>query len=104
MLPVVTGIVLCSVDKEYAGSANSLSKLIYNIFGRFIGPILYSFFKSSIPNKSSKVPMCMLLNVSVIGFMASLFILKCNKSNYDALREEIELESKIGEKEGKIEK
>ena len=36
LLPVANGIILVSVDKKYAGSANSVSTLIYNILGRLI--------------------------------------------------------------------
>ena len=45
------GIPLVSVDKQYGGSASSLSILIYNFFGRLPGPNLYAFYRSLIIDK-----------------------------------------------------
>ena len=54
LLPVVHGIILVSVDKEYTGSASSVSTLLYNILGRLPGPNLYAFYKSLFNDKHSR--------------------------------------------------
>ena len=82
LLPVASGIVLVSVDKKYAGSASSISTLIYNIFGRLPGPNLYAFFKSQITDKNSRIPFWLLLNMAVPGFLAVLICVKFQKDKY----------------------
>ena len=80
---------LVSVDKQYTGAASSISILLYNVLGRFPGPNLYAFFKSLINDDYSRKPMWMLLNVSVVGFLAVLIALKFNKKKFQKLREEL---------------
>ena len=89
IIPVANGILLVSVDKQYTGAASSISILLYNVLGRFPGPNLYAFFKSLINDDYSRKPMWMLLNVSVVGFLAVLIALKFNKKKFQKLREEL---------------
>ena len=89
VIPAANGISLVSVDKKFAGAASSISILVYNVLGRFPGPNLYAFFKSWVDDPSSRTPMWLLLNVSVIGFLAVLFSLKFNKQKFIKLREEL---------------
>ena len=86
LLPVANGIILVSVDKKYAGSANSVSTLIYNILGRLPGPNLYAFFKSQINDKHSRIPFWLLLNMSIPGFIAVLICVKFQKQKYRNLK------------------
>ena len=103
VIPAANGISLVSVDKKFAGAASSISILVYNVLGRFPGPNLYAFFKSWVDDPSSRTPMWLLLNVSVIGFLAVLFSLKFNKQKFIILREELlKKESKEEEKEDNI--
>ena len=103
VIPAANGISLVSVDKKFAGAASSISILVYNVLGRFPGPNLYAFFKSWVDDPSSRTPMWLLLNVSVIGFLAVLFSLKFNKQKFIKLREELlKKESKEEEKEDNI--
>ena len=103
VIPAANGISLVSVDKKFAGAASSISILVYNVLGRFPGPNLYAFFKSWVDEPSSRTPMWLLLNVSVIGFLAVLFSLKFNKQKFIKLREELlKKESKEEEKEDNI--
>ena len=103
VIPAANGISLVSVDKKFAGAASSISILVYNVLGRFPGPNLYAFFKSWVDDPSSRTPMWLLLNVSVIGFLAVLFSLKFNKQKFIKLREELlKKESKKEEKEDNI--
>ena len=103
IIPAANGISLVSVDKKFAGAASSISILVYNVLGRFPGPNLYAFFKSWVDDPSSRTPMWLLLNVSVIGFLAVLFSLKFNKQKFIKLREELlKKESKKEEKEDNI--
>ena len=89
IIPSANGICLVSVEKKYAGAASSISILLYNVLGRFPGPNLYAFFKSLVNDNSSRVPMWLLLNVSVIGFLSILIGLIFNKRRYKKLREEL---------------
>ena len=82
ILPVANGIALCSVDKEYTGSASSIITLLYNILGRSVGPNFYALFKNVFDNEKSKVPFWILLNVSIIGLIACFISLKFNKQKY----------------------
>ena len=100
IIPAANGISLVSVEKKYAGAASSISILLYNVLGRFPGPNLYAFFKSLVDDENSRIPMGLLLNVSVIGFLAVLISLKFNKQKYKKIREE----SLIKEQEEKEEK
>ena len=86
LLPVANGIILVSVDKKYAGSANSVSTLIYNILGRLPGPNLYAFFKSQIDDKNSRIPFWLLLNMAIPGFIAVLICVKFQKQKYRNLK------------------
>lgn len=86
LLPVANGIILVSVDKKYAGSANSVSTLIYNILGRLPGPNLYAFFKSQINDKNSRIPFWLLLNMAIPGFVAVLICVKFQKQKYRNLK------------------
>ena len=89
IIPAANGISLVSVEKKYAGAASSISILLYNVLGRFPGPNLYAFFKSLVDDDTSRTPMWLLLNVSVIGFLAVLIALKFNKKKFKKLKEEL---------------
>ena len=102
VIPAANGISLVSVDKKFAGAASSISILVYNVLGRFPGPNLYAFFKSWVDDPSSRTPMWLLLNVSVIGFLAVLFSLKFNKQKFIKLREELLKKESKEEKEDNI--
>ena len=96
IIPVANGIVLCSVDKQYSGSASSVTTLTYNILGKFIGPSYYSWFKALVDDQTSRIPMWLLLNVALIGFLANLFCVKYQKKKYSMNNneKEINLENK----------
>ena len=82
ILPVIHGIILVSVDKEYAGSASSASTLLYNLFGRLPGPNLYAFYKSIIKNKHSRIPFWLLLNIALPAFVSVVICVKYQKEKY----------------------
>ena len=101
LLPVVHGIILVSVDKEYAGSASSVSTLCYNFLGRLPGPNLYAFYKSIIGNKHSRIPFLLLLNMAIPTFISVLVCVKYQKEKYSDLNhiknKEKELEEILNE-------
>ena len=101
LLPVVHGIILVSVDKEYAGSASSVSTLLYNFLGRLPGPNLYAFYKSLIQNKNSRIPFWFLLNMAIPSFISVLICVKFQKEKYrgsfNIKNKEKELEEIINE-------
>lgn len=86
LIPVITGIILVSVDKEYSGSANSISTFLYNIFGRLVGPNLYAFYQSIIKDKKSRIPLWLLLNTSLPGFICIFICVKYQKEKYSGIR------------------
>ena len=86
LLPVASGIVLVSVEKKYAGSASSVSILLYNILGRLPGPNLYAIFKSLVNDKNSRIPFWILLNMAIPGFLATLICVKFQREKYRKLR------------------
>ena len=88
LLPVVSGIILVSVEKKYAGSASSVSTLIYNILGRLPGPYLYAVFKSLVNDKNSRIPFWILLNMAIFGFIAVLICVKFQREKYRKIRNE----------------
>ena len=89
IIPAANTISLVSVEKKFAGAASSTSILIYNVLGRFPGPNIYASFKSLINDNKSRIPMLLLLNISFIGFIATLIALKFNKQKFIKLREEL---------------
>ena len=95
IIPVANGIVLCSVDKQYSGSASSVSKFLYNILGKIIGPNFYSWFKVIANDKSSKIPMWFLLNIAIIGFLSNLICVRFQKKKYSLLKKEESSNEKI---------
>ena len=95
LLPVVSGIILVSVDKKFAGSASSVSTLLYNILGRLPGPILYGFYKSQVDDKHSRIPFWLLLNMAIPGFIAVLICIKFQKEKYRKLRNQLNEEKEI---------
>ena len=82
----LNGIIMSSIPKEYAGSASSISNLLYNIFGRLIGPSFYGFTRSLF-GIESKFPMIILLDVKFITLICLFFCIKykkiMNKNRYD---------------------
>ena len=103
IIPAANTISLVSVEKKFAGAASSSSILIYNVLGRFPGPNIYASFKSLINDNKSRIPMLLLLNISFIGFIATLIALKFNKQKFIKLREELlKKEKEEKEKENNI--
>ena len=88
LLPVTSGIILVSVDKKYAGSANAVSALIYNVLGRLPGPNLYAFYKSLVNDRNSRIPFWLLLNTAFLGFLAVLICIRFHKQKYRKMEEE----------------
>ena len=99
LLPVANGIVIVSVEKKYSGSASAVSILIYNILGRLPGPNVYALLKSMVNDKNSRIPFWLLLNVSVIGFLAVLICVKFQKEKYRNLTNDEEETQKILDEE-----
>ena len=82
ILPMINGIIICSVDKKYGGSANAASTFLYNVCGRFIGPFLYGIFREFF-GKNSKLPMTILLNFTILPLILFYFAIKIGeKENY----------------------
>ena len=103
IIPAANTISLVSVEKKFAGAASSSSILIYNVLGRFPGPNIYASFKSLINDNKSRIPMLLLLNISFIGFIATLIAVKFNKQKFIKLREELlKKEKEEKEKENNI--
>jgi hypothetical protein len=101
IIPSANGVSLVSVDKKFAGAASSLSILIYNVLGRFPGPNIYATFKSLVNDDTSRIPMWLVLNISVIGFLCVLFALRFNKKKFIRLREELLRKEKEEEEKNK---
>ena len=101
IIPSANGVSLVSVDKKFAGAASSLSILIYNVLGRFPGPNIYASFKSLVDDDTSRIPMWLVLNISVIGFLCVLFALRFNKKKFIKLREELLRKEKEEEEKNK---
>ena len=101
IIPSANGVSLVSVDKKFAGAASSLSILIYNVLGRFPGPNIYASFKSLVDDDTSRIPMWLVLNISVIGFLCVLFALRFNKKKFIKLREELLRKEKEDEEKNK---
>ena len=99
IIPAANTISLVSVDKKFAGAASSMSILLYNVLGRFPGPNIYAFFKGIFDDETSRIPMLLLLNISFIGFIATLIALKFNKQKFLKLREELLKKEKEEEEE-----
>ena len=78
MISCLNGIIISSISKEYAGSASSISNLLYNICGRLIGPSIYGFSRSIFGIKS-KLPMILLLDIKFITLVCLLFCFKYKK-------------------------
>ena len=65
MISSLNGIIVSSIPKEFAGSASSISNLLYNVCGRLIGPSFYGFMRSFF-GIESKLPMTILLDIKFI--------------------------------------
>ena len=83
ILPCANGIILCSVNKIYAGIASSLNNFSINIFGRFIGPVIYGYVKKLTFSYNTKFAMGVLLNISFIAFTSILFSIKFSNDMYN---------------------
>ena len=101
LLPVANGIVIVSVEQKYSGSASAVSILLYHIFGRLPGPNVYAFLKSMVNDKNSRIPFWLLLNVSVIGFLAVLICVKFQKEKYRHLNADEETQKILDKEENK---
>ena len=78
MISCLNGIIISSISKEYAGSASSISNLLYNICGRLVGPSIYGFSRSIFGIKS-KLPMILLLDIKFVTLVCLLFCFKYKK-------------------------
>ena len=78
MIFSLNGIIISSISKEYAGSASSISNLLYNICGRLVGPSIYGFSRSIFGIKY-KLPMILLLDIKFITLVCLLFCFKYKK-------------------------
>jgi MFS family permease len=88
ILPIINGIIICSVDKKYNGSSNAASTFLYNVFGRFIGPFLYGVFRG-LYGKNSKIPMIILLNLIILPLILFYLATKTGiKENYGTFVDE----------------
>jgi MFS family permease len=65
MISSLNGIIVSSIPKEFAGSASSISNLLYNICGRLVGPSFYGFMRGFF-GIESKLPMIILLDIKFI--------------------------------------
>jgi len=101
IIPASNGISLVSVDKKFTGASSSLSVFIYNVLGRFPGPNVYAAFKSMVDDEASRIPMWLLLNVSIIAFLSVLIALRFNKKKFIKLREELLNKEKEDEEKNK---
>ncbi len=95
ILPVINGIIICSVDKKYAGIASSLSIFFYNIFGRFPGPNIYGFIKDKTFETNKKFAMFILLNFAFISFFSLLISIKFSNELYNQEIKNMEFELDI---------
>ena len=86
ILPVTNGIILVSVEKQYAGSASTVSNLLFNMLGRLPGPNLYAFYKKFFNEKNSRIPFWLVLDTAIIGFLSVLICVKFQKQKYRNLR------------------
>ena len=100
ILPIINGIVICSVDKKYNGTSNAASTFLYNVFGRFIGPFLYGVFRG-LYGKNSKIPMVIILNLIILPLILFYFATKTGiKENYGIFADENDImDNEMGEKE-----
>ena len=80
MISCLNGIIISSISKEYAGSASSISNLLYNICGRLVGPSIYGFSRSIFGIKS-KLPMILLLDIKFVTLVCLLFCFKYKKND-----------------------
>ena len=84
MLPGLNEMVLSSIPKEFAGNANSLSTLLYNVFGKFPSPNVYGFIKGKAGNRfHKKLPMVITVNIASLGLISLivLAVITFNKIN-----------------------
>ncbi len=98
IVPVCSGLVLCSVEKQYSGSAATINTLVYNVLGKLIGPNFYGYLKDKVGDEKSVIPFWCLLNIAVPGFFAVLLGVKFQKEKYRNLREKA-LENQPGQLE-----
>lgn len=91
ILPTLTGIILCSVPKEFAGSASALSTFIYNIFGKFPSPSVYGWIKD-MKTPYPKLPMGFIANSAFLGLIAFIIAGKYHRQKFKEF--EFELKEK----------
>ena len=76
-MPILTGIMLVSVEPLLRPQANSLANLSYNLFGYFPSPLLYGFVCSMTGGRTSRWGMFGLMVMSILVpvtlILASLF-------------------------------
>ena len=87
MLPGLNGMVLSSIPKEFAGNANSLSTLLYNVFGKFPSPNVYGFIKGKAGNRfHKKLPMVITVNVASLGLISLIVLAVITFNKYKTAR------------------
>ena len=78
----LNGIIMSSIPKEYAGSASSISNLLYNICGRLVGPSFYGIVRSLF-GIESKFPMIILLDIKFITILCLYHCFKYKKKTIE---------------------
>ena len=79
ILPILTGIMLDSVDLNLKTRANSIANLVYNLFGYFPAPILYGYVRDATGGKESRGGMKMLMFMTLASVTLILILMVFRK-------------------------
>lgn len=69
ILPILTGIMLSSVEPELRPQANSLSNLSYNLLGYLPAPTIYGFAQNMTEGKKSRYGVAILFYMTIFPVM-----------------------------------
>jgi len=92
IMPILTGVMLLSVDVDDRPQANAVANLCYNLFGFVPSPVIYGAVCSAFGGRQSRAGMKVLMGMTVVNFVficcGHLAILKARRKKSTAKHEE----------------
>lgn len=73
MIPLMTGIMLQSLDPELRPNANAFASFTYNLLGFLPAPFIYGYICSVTGGKTSKWGMSITMNMNIIALIFLIF-------------------------------
>jgi MFS family permease len=80
MLPILTGVMLTTVDQEYKAHANSMANMSYNLLGYLPAPTIYGWANGQDDKSRSGMTLLMYSCIPAVAMVAVTLAIRDTKS------------------------